>query len=145
MTEKEKIKELEKYTGLKTQITRLQENIDGLRDKLMSPSGKTITWAPVTPKRDDKFAGTMARIDEIEREMREKLDECTKLRLSIERAINSVSDPTLYNLLCSRYIQGKTWEEVGKDIGYSTTSVKRLHKKALRKMDYYGPSKCDNV
>ncbi len=126
--------ELKRYKYIGDEIVQLQEEIDRLRDDLMSPSGKVITWAPGTPKQDDKFAGTMARIDEIEREMREKLDERVKLRQDIERAINSVPKQLPRRMLRSKYIHGKTWVAVAEEFKYSPSHARRLCEEALEEM-----------
>ena len=126
--------ELKKYRYIGDEITQLRDEINRLRDGLMSPSGKVITWAPATAKQDDKFAGTMARIDELERKLIEKLDGRIKLQRAIEQAIESVDDPLLRTILRSRYIQGKTWKDICYQTNYSRSQINSLHGKALKKI-----------
>lgn len=127
--------ELKRYKYIGDEIVQLRQEIDRLRDDLMSPSGKVITWAPGAPKQDDKFAEVMARMDELEHELKEKLDECVKLRLKIEKAINSVSEPLPRILLRGKYIQGKTWDEVGGQAGYSPSHARRICEEAIKDME----------
>ena len=126
--------ELKRYKYISDEITQLWDEINRLRDGLMSPSGKVITWAPAAAKQDDKFAEVMARIDELEHELIEKLNGRIKLQHSIEQAIESVDDPLLRMILKSRYIQGKTWKEICDQTNYSRSQINYLHGKALKKI-----------
>lgn len=126
--------ELERYKYISDEITQLWDEINRLRDGLMSPSGKVITWAPATAKQDDKFAEVMARIDEFEHELIGKLEERIKLQRSIEHVIDSVDDPLYRVILRSRYIQGKTWKEICDQTNYSRSQINYLHGKALKKI-----------
>ena len=126
--------ELKRYTYISAEITQLRDEINRLRDGLMSPSGKVITWAPAAAKQDNKFAGTMAQIDELEHELKEKLEERIKLQRSIEHIIDSVDDPLYRVILRSRYIQGKTWKEICDQTNYSRSQINYLHGKALKKI-----------
>ena len=126
--------ELKRYKYISDEITQLRDEINRLRDGLMSPSGKVITWAPAAAKQDDKFAGTMAQIDELEHELKEKLEERIKLQRSIEHIIDSVDDPLYRVILRSRYIQGKTWKEICDQTNYSRSQINYLHSKALKKI-----------
>ncbi len=124
--------ELKRYKYIGDEIAQLREEINRLRDGLMSPSGKVITWAPAAAKQDDKFADVMARMDELEHILKDKLLERLQLQTDIERAISSVSDPRIRILLRSRYIQDKSWKEICKQLNYSYRQVQNLHGQGLR-------------
>lgn len=130
---------LKRYRHIRAEIAQLQEEINDLRASLMSPSGKVITWAPTSPQQSDKFAGTIAAIDELESDYRTKLAKCIQLRLDIETAIESVDNELMRVVLRSRYIQCKTWEQICAQLNYSYSQIKRIHNKALDKMNHYEP------
>lgn len=54
-------------------------------------------------------------------------------RTKTTRRILAVAEPELRTLLLLYYADGCTWEQVGKQMNYSSTSIKRLHSEALRK------------
>lgn len=54
-------------------------------------------------------------------------------RTKTTRRILAVAEPELRTLLLLYYADGCTWEQVGKQMNYSPTSIKRLHSEALRK------------
>lgn len=56
---------------------------------------------------------------------------CAEKVVTIERAIESLPDPTERLLLRLRYIEGKSWTQVGFIIHYSPSSTKRIHRRAL--------------
>lgn len=124
--------ELKQYRYIGKEIEQLQEEIDSLRSRLMSPSGKIITWTPTSPKQTDKFADTMAHIDEIEHELQEKITEYIVLHQNIEHTISSIADSRIRGLLRSRYIQGKSWTEICGQLNYSYRQVQYLHKQGLK-------------
>ena len=51
--------------------------------------------------------------------------------LSIERAIESVTEPRHRTLLRHRYIEGLKWEEICVAMGYEWSQIHRLHGEAL--------------
>ena len=126
--------ELKRYKYISDEIAQLWDEINRLRDGLMSPSGKVITWTPASPRQDDKFAEVMAQIDEFEHKLIEKLEERIKLQRSIEHVIDSVDDSLYRVILRSRYIQGKTWKEICDQTNYSRSQINCLHGKALKKI-----------
>ena len=124
--------ELKQCRYIGKEIEQLQEEINSLRSRLMSPSGKIITWAPTAPRQTDKFADTMAHIDEIEHELQEKIVKYTMVYQNIEHTISSIDDSRIRALLRSRYIQGKSWKEICEQLNYSYRQVQYLHKQGLK-------------
>lgn len=56
---------------------------------------------------------------------------CAEKVAAIEAAIEGLTDPTERLLLRLRYMEGKSWTQVGFAIHYSPSSTKRIHKRAL--------------
>lgn len=127
--------DLKRYIRLREEMEQVQEKITNLREDLMSPSGKVITWTPAAPKQGDKFADVAAKMDELERRYEDMLLERIHLCAAIENAIEKVDDDRMRILLRSRYIQGKTWEQICVQLNYSWRQIHYLHSKALKKIE----------
>ncbi len=59
------------------------------------------------------------------------LNEALLLRIKIERQISEVDSGILSEVLYQKYIFGKTLEDIGAILNYSTRHIERLHIKAL--------------
>lgn len=64
-----------------------------------------------------------------------ELNEVLDLRLKIEKQIAKVDGGILSELLCQKYIFGKTLEDISLVLNYSTRHIERLHIKALDKFE----------
>lgn len=49
----------------------------------------------------------------------------------VEEAIEALDDSTQRRLLRLRYIDGRTWEQIGEAMSYSRMQLNRLHRRAL--------------
>jgi RNA polymerase sigma factor (sigma-70 family) len=54
---------------------------------------------------------------------------------AIEEAIASVPDPTAQLLLRLRYIEERSWVQVGFALHYSESQIKRIHNRALKMLE----------
>lgn len=57
------------------------------------------------------------------------------LVVAIEKAIAKLPDPTDQQLLHLRYIKGYSWTRICFELHYSESSVKRIHHRALKRLD----------
>lgn len=60
---------------------------------------------------------------------------CAAKIVAVENAIEGLTDPTERLLLRLRYIEGKSWTQIGFAIHYSPSSVKRIHRRALKRLE----------
>lgn len=60
-----------------------------------------------------------------------KINECETIRDEIEAKIESMENPLHREILYQKYVFGKTLEEIGYIIHYSTRHTERLHLTAL--------------
>ena len=74
-----------------------------------------------------------ARLKRLEKKLSRKLEELMDERDRISEYIEKVKDPTIRVILRLRHINGMTWEQVGREIGYSTRHVKRKYYSFLNK------------
>ncbi len=54
---------------------------------------------------------------------------------AIEKAITGLTDPTEQQLLHLRYIKGYSWTRIRFELHYSESQVKRIHRRALKRLD----------
>lgn len=79
----------------------------------------------------DKVGRTAAKLLDLEREINADIDRLVDLRREIEAVIAGVPDERLRTLLELRYINGVTFEQISRRMGYSFSQIRRLHKKSL--------------
>lgn len=61
-------------------------------------------------------------------------EELINERLEIEDWLEGVKDNTLNLILRLKYINGMTWEQIGKELGYSSRAVRFKHSRFWRSM-----------
>lgn len=74
------------------------------------------------------------RLIDKERELNEEIDRLVAIKLEISSFIDKIDNPRWQYILRSRYIMGCSWEQIGKGMGCSASSIKRSHKKALQQL-----------
>ena len=73
----------------------------------------------------------IAKIIDMEREIKAEVDRLMDLKREICQAISQVKNPTYHTLLELKYLSCLKWEEIREETGYSERNIRRLHKKAL--------------
>ncbi len=63
-----------------------------------------------------------------------EIESCNQTRTAIEKAINTLENDILKEILFQKYICGKTLEEVSLIINYSKRHTERMHIKALQNL-----------
>ena len=76
----------------------------------------------------------VVKIVDLEREINGDIDELIDLKREIMDAIKTVDSPDMQLLLEKRYLLFLSWEQIAKDMEYSTDHVYRLHRDALKKI-----------
>lgn len=54
---------------------------------------------------------------------------------AIERAVGGLQDPTEQMVLRLRYIKGYSWTRIRFEVHYSESQVKRIHRRALKRLE----------
>ena len=73
-----------------------------------------------------------AKLDEAINDLKEQRLKKVRLYTEIQQQIKCVEDDTERELLMLRYLQGKTWEQVAVEMGYTYRYTTKLHGKALQ-------------
>lgn len=111
---------------------RLRE-IDYWRDLSSSVSGCNFEphYNPNHPT-EAPFVKCIGRIDEIQRDVQEKVSVLIRLRDEINSRIDMLDNREEQLLLRYRYIDGCTWDEIGRMLNVSLRTVHRIHGTALQ-------------
>ena len=89
----------------------------------------------------DKIGSSIAKIDEMERNIDSMIDEYVDKKNLIISQIDSIEYETYYNILFAKYVERKTFEKIADEMTYSWRQIVRLHGKALKIFeDKYGSS-----
>ena len=112
---------------------RLRE-IDYWKDLSGSVSGINYGSMPHNPNKptDAPFVRCIEKMDEIQRDIEEKVTVLIKLRDEINLRINLLTDRDEQLILRYRYIDNCTWEEIAGFINVSIRTVHRIHGSALQ-------------
>ena len=129
MTIEEKKEYLKSYRKIGRELRSLSEEINQLRLSQIMP-GIVADGLPKSNGGSD-LSGYAARLDELERKLREKAAELYKRQTEIEANISAMKDANERTVLRNYYLCGMTWERVAEVMGYSWAQVHRIHGRAL--------------
>lgn len=121
---------LRKYLEAKRMQEVLEREIDELRLDRMIPGSPAQDGMPRGSGGDD-LSGYAARLDELDRKLREQLERKIQIRAEITERIDAMENETESLLLRLRYVHGLKWEEVAVKMEYSWRAVHKIHSKAL--------------
>lgn len=109
---------LEELKRLKDMVLRITST---MKDEVVSSSGN-----------QDKFGDTMAKIVDLQTEINEVVDEYVDLKKAISDVIYKVPDADALAVLCKRYMQYKTWEQIADEMHMTYRNVCYIHGRALQ-------------
>jgi DNA-directed RNA polymerase specialized sigma subunit len=82
-----------------------------------------------------RMENTLVKIIDLSNEINDEIDRYIDLKVEIMETIQKVEDIKCQLLLEKRYINGKSWEEISKDLNYSIRGVFKIHNEALKEVD----------
>ena len=129
MTIDEKKEYLKSYRKIGRELRSLSEEINQLRLAQIMP-GIVSDGLPKSSGGSD-LSGYAARLDELERKLREKAAELYKCQTEIEADISAMEDANERTVLRNYYLCGMPWERVAGEMGYSWRQIHRIHGEAL--------------
>lgn len=127
---KEKIKYLNQYRYLNSEIDRKIKYMEDCKSKIYNVTG-TLSDMPRSGNRSNVIEDGIVNINEIEQNINHDIDKLVSLRTEIEDKINAIQDLKLRELMKCRYLDCKTWEEIAYKSGYTWRNVYYQHEKAL--------------
>ena len=111
-------------------LRRLKEMRTGL-DGICSPQIKADK-VQASPDCDPPYVKALMRISEMEEHIDQEIDLLVDLRNQIDETVRTVDNDDYQMLLLYRYIENRTWEDIGSELGIGKTTAKRWHQEALR-------------
>ena len=112
---------------------RLRE-IDYWRDLSSSVAGMKFDGMPHSPNHPTEapFVRCLEKIDEIQRDVEDKVAYLVRLKEEINTAIDMLASRDEQLLLRYRYLDDFTWEEIARMLNVSLRTVHRIHGSALQ-------------
>lgn len=104
---------LKAYVQNEAEIDNTLEKIRELRGHMMSIGAQEITdmpRAPSSPK--DKMSEYVARLDTLERSLKEAIRIHDEARKALEDAVNKLDSPKMQKIIRFRYLFGMEWSDV---------------------------------
>ena len=133
MTIEEKKEYLKSYRKIGRELRSLSEEVNQLRLSQIMP-GIVSDGLPKSSGGSD-LSGYAARLDELERKLREKAAELYKCQTEIEADISAMEDANERTVLRNYYLCGMTWERVAVEMGYSWQYIHKIHGRALQNFE----------
>ena len=126
--------DLKEYTSIKKELTQIQFKLKELEERKSSIKSMIISDINVqTSHNNNSIENLLIKIEECIEEYNKKEIELYNKQLEIENCINSL-DATERIIARSRYIEGKTFEQIAVDLNYSWRHTVRIHGKILQKI-----------
>lgn len=137
MAEINKAKEyLMQLRTLDNQLINKCEEVQKLEDMLTSINAASGDADKVKSSiSQDKFGDTVAKIVDLQNEIKEEVNTLVEKTDEIKNVINKVEDQDLRNLLYQRYILGHKWEKIAVNMHLSYRHTLRLHGLGLQEIE----------
>jgi seryl-tRNA synthetase len=91
-------------------------------------SGETVSGS----KNPDKMTDVVAKIIKLQEELNGYVDKFVDMKQEAIKLLSKVENPIYYQVLHSRYILYKTWEQIACDMDFTYQWVCQLHGRALQ-------------
>jgi hypothetical protein len=118
---------------LDAKIDARVSEMDDLKDKLLKI---TPTLSPDkgggAGGTQDKMAGTMARIVDMQRQINADIDALIDRKAAAQKMLDSMKNPVHMTVLHRRYFLHQSFERIASDMNYSWRWVCKLHGRALQ-------------
>ena len=141
---RERIESLEEMTAkeylnqvknLESKMKILKEEIDTLREMVVSTGAIQQGERVLSSGTQDKMAETICKINEKECEWNDLMHEFSLARANVIINIQKLNNPEYEQILYKRYCQSKKWEEIALEMNYTYQWVCKLHGRALLELD----------
>lgn len=113
-------------------VAEAQERADRLRAHLETGRLSSMTGLPRGGSKD--WTETADRLLALERKVNARIRELCDLKEKAMALIEGVEEPRLREVLELYYIDGLTWEQAARRMGYSVRNVTYLHGVALQRI-----------
>ena len=122
--------ELKNYLKMNIELTRLEDKIARIRNKVESPKTAMLTNDGKGGERKD-FTDCVDELIELQESYDKRAKAIIAEQIHIENAIAALADPIERAVLGYKYIDGLNWEQICVKISYSWRNTHYIHAKAL--------------
>lgn len=126
-----KLKELCQYRFLLKEIKKQEDELEHLRTKAEKIT-PTLSDMPRQTGVSDRVGTCGAVIADLSEEIEKNISECQRLRLSIEKYINSIPDSETRLILRMRFIEGEGFREIADELGFSLQTAFARYQKYIK-------------
>lgn len=126
---------LNQISRLNRMINNKLAEVSQLRELSRSISAVKNEERVMSSSDPDKIGSTYAKIDEMEHNLDNMIDEYIGKKDLIIGQIDGIENENYYNILFSRYIEKKTFEVIATEMKYSWRQIIRLHGNALKSFE----------
>ena len=126
---------LNQVRNLESKMKILKEEIDTLREMVVSTGAIQQGERVLSSGTQDKMAETICKINENECEWNDLMREFALARANVIINIQKLNNPEYEQILYKRYCQSKKWEEIALEMNYTYQWVCKLHGRALLELD----------
>ena len=125
---------LTEYRHIKNEIKHIEERIQMLDTKRLSPRASIITDMPTSPSfSNDKMDNDLIKLEELEKKYRGMLCALYEEQIKVEESLQKL-EPIERDLIRCRYFDGMSWTKIQKELCLSQRTSFRIHKRALEKL-----------
>ncbi len=126
---------LNQVRNLESKMKMLKEEIDTLREMVVSTGAVQQQERVMSSGAQDRMAATICKINEKEEEWNQLMREFALTRAEVIISIQRLNNSDYEQILYKRYCQGKKWEEIALELNYSYQWVCKLHGRALLEIE----------
>ena len=124
---------LRSYRAAVKREERILEDIQELRASKAFPAAISYDGMPKGSNQSD-LSDYIAILDRMIENLKSERLEKVKRREQIEKSIKDIQDDNEREVLRLRYIDGKKWEEICIEMGYSWQWIHKIHSRALKNL-----------
>ena len=126
---------LKQYRVCMVRIRKLEEEIQELDDLMSHITPEMSSDRVQSSHPPDKLGQLVAKKVDLETRLMGEIDTALGVMNDIEEVINKVEPVGYQMILQKKYIEGKTWEQVAREVCYDPSWVWVLHRRALAEVD----------
>lgn len=128
MTAKEYLQEAKRKKSVLNNLLRDRESV---KEMLYSIGGFSEGERVQTSRNTDKFGTLYGRIDEMERQIDDKMAELMEFQLQLSGKINALENEKNIEVLHRKYIRFQSWKRIANEMNYSERYIQKIHDSAL--------------
>ena len=129
MTIEERLRDLR---GTEERIGRIRLRIRALEDEVTRVTVR-LDAVPGGGGQSDRIAGAVAQIVDLQEKLLRRIGRLEAARQELEDLIDELP-PQQRDVLYARYVEGKGWNRVARELHYDARYVFKIHRAALQRL-----------